>query len=62
MHGNTVLKKLLVNIWWELLKKKERHFVRSAAYTGKHKRKKGRYTFTPSVRLEVTIPVFDLPL
>jgi hypothetical protein len=45
-----------------LIKKNERPFVRPVAYTGKHSGGKGRSTFMHPVKLEVTMPVFDLPL
>jgi len=54
--------KLLVDIWWDLTEKKERPFGTSVAYTGKHKGRKGSFTLMPPVRLEMTMPVFDLPL
>jgi hypothetical protein len=58
--------KLLLDIWWDLIIItiiiKERPFVRPVAYTGKHEERKGSFTFMHPVRLEVTMPLFDLPL
>jgi len=62
MNGDKILKNCSSIFGGNYGKKIECPFVRSVAYTGKHRGKKGRFTFTPPVRLEVTIPMFDLPL